>query len=179
MFKIITTNFWFIQSIGIVALLFVILAWNARTRNGILLRQGLSSLFFVAHFYLLGAYTGALMSLIVVGRNFVFENKLTWARNTIWLYLFMFFSVLALLFSWQGFISVFPVLGVIIGTYAVWKNNPKDMRSYMLLTAVIWIPYTIVVHSYSGLISQVVMAVAILIGKARLDRHMGGNFEKN
>ncbi|TSD06254.1 MAG: Inner membrane protein [Parcubacteria group bacterium Greene0714_7] len=165
-------NFWFIQFLGAIALVFVVLAWNAKTRRNILFLQSINLIFFIFHYALLSAYAGAAMCLVVLGRNSVFiqANQKKWAKHPVWFYLFSLMSVAVLVVFWKGLITILPVVGVIIGTYAISRDHPKDIRFYMLIACVIWIPYTIVVQSYSGLLSQIVGAVAILMGMYRHDR---------
>ncbi len=166
------TNFWFIQFIGIIALVFITLAWNAKTRKKILDLQGIGGGIFVIHFLLLNAYTGALINVVMVLRNLVFaqRDRKRWANSKWWLYVFIFLSVLVLIFFWQGWPSILPVIGLIVGTYGLFRENPKEMRFFILLTALVWIPYTIIVHSYSGLLNHVVSNLGLLVGMYRLDR---------
>lgn len=165
-------NFWFIQIIGAIALVFIALAWNAKTRKNILLIQSVSMMFFVAHYTLLSAYAGAAMCAVVLGRNFVLlqEDEKNWASHWTWFYFFIFISMGVLAFFWNGWISALPVMGAIVGIYGMWKENPADIRLYMLVASSIWIPYTIAVHSYSGLLSQIVGIAGILVGMYRHDR---------
>ena len=165
-------NFWFIQIIGAIALVFIVLAWNAKTRRGILMLQSVSLIFFIAHYTLLSAYAGAAMSVVVLGRNLVLlqESEENWASHWTWFYFFIFISIVVLAFFWNGWMSALPVLGAIVGIYGMWKKNPADIRLYMLIASSIWIPYTIAVHSYSGLLSQIIGIAGILVGMYRHDR---------
>lgn len=155
-----------VQSIGVIALIVNVFAFASRTRNHILTRQGISALFFTIHFFLLGAYTGAAMNLIVIIRNWVFEHKRAhaWARHTLWLGVFMLTPVAALLFSWQGPISLFPVVGTCFAVYGLWHNNARAIRIWILAATIIWTPYLIVMHSYPGLLNQFFTAGAVLFG---------------
>lgn len=165
-------NFWFIQFIGLIALVFVFLSWNAKTRKDIFKLQSINLVFFIIHYMLLGAHTGALMCIVVLTRNFVFVRKGTkrWASHVIWFYIFCLLSIAVLLISWRGWISVLPATAVIIGMYGMFKDKPKEMRFYNLLNSLIWVPYTIVVHSYSGLLSQIIGITGVLVGMYRHDR---------
>lgn len=165
-------NFWLVQAIGAVALVFVFLSWNAKERKNIIALQSINLAFFIVHYLLLSAFVGAAMCVIVLGRNIVLLKKDTkrWASHPAWFYVFSLTAVSVLAFSWNGWISVLPVIGVITGMYGMWHDRPSDMRFYMLIASVIWIPYTIAVYSYSGLLSQIVGTMAILIGMYRHDR---------
>ena len=165
-------NFWFIQAIGVVALVFVFLAWNAKERKNIFLLQSANLVLFVVHYWLLSAFAGAAMCLVVLGRNFVFSQKgeKQWASHSVWLYAFMFLSVGVLIIFWSGWITVLPVAAVIVSMYATWKDSPADIRWYMLISCLIWIPYAIIVQSWPGLLSQIVGIAGILVGMYRHDR---------
>lgn len=167
-------NFWFIQTLGGIALFFGVIAWNSNTRTKILRFQSINSALFAIHYILLGALSGALMSVVILLRNFVFsqQKEYAWARHKAWIYFFMILSVITVGFFWQGWPSLLPVCGVIIGTYAVSRKKPKDIRYYVFITLLFWAPYTLLVHSYSGLASQIITGVGILIGMSRLDREV-------
>jgi hypothetical protein len=166
------SSFWFVQGIGAIGLLFSIIAFQMKDRKSILGYQSVSAVFFVFHFLLLSAYVGAGMNIIVAIRNFVAEkkNRAVWAGSLIWPYIFSIASVVVLLFLKQGWVSILPVIGVIGGTIAVWKNKSSEIRLYMLLSGLVWIPYTIIVHSYPGLVTQLIGGIALLAGMYRLDR---------
>jgi hypothetical protein len=112
------------------------------------------------------------MSVVTLGRNFVFVQKdeKKWASHPIWFYFFTLVSIGVLIVFWKGIITVLPVLGVIVGTYAISRDKPAEMRLYMLMACIIWIPYTVVVHSYSGFLGQIVGILGIGMGMYRHDR---------
>ncbi len=165
-------NLWVVNAIGGIALFFVVLAWNAKSRKNILILQLINLVIFTLHYFLLSAYVGAAMCVVTIGRNFVFikKNEKKWASHWAWFYFFSLISASVLIFFWDGWITVLPVVGVVLGTYAITKNKPADIRFYMLITCFIWLPYTIVVHSYSGFLSQTIGIISILIGMYRHDR---------
>ncbi len=165
-------NFWVVQGIGAVALIFVVLGWNSKSRTKILKFQSINFVLFIIHYLLLSAYIGAVTCLITLARNMVFIKKgeREWASHPAWFWIFSALSVAALVIFWKGWITILPVAGIILGTYAVSRTKPKEIRFYMFIACLIWLPYTIVVHSYSGLISQIVGAVGMLMGMYRHDR---------
>ena len=165
-------NFWFVQGIGVLGLIFSILSWNSSTRKKILELQSVNSILFFIHYILLGAFPGAVMNLVSLARNQVFVRKdnQKWASYKAWFYVFILLSLLGLTLSWQGTISILPAVGVIIGTYGVYQENPARIRFLILIACFVWIPYTIVVKSYPGLVSQLVAISGILLGMYRHDR---------
>ncbi len=107
---------------------------------------------------------------MVIARNLIFnqKHKKKWAKHPALLVLFMIALGLGGVFSWQGWVSLFSVAGTMVGTYGMWKSDPWKMRLYIFIACMIWIPYTLVVHSYTGLISQLVAMGAILVARIRL-----------
>lgn len=166
------TNFWVIQAIGIIGLVFIVFAWNSRTRLKIIKHQSIGVSIFIIHYFLLGAYSGAMMSSVTLVRNLVFfqKGKRKWANSPIWIFVFILICVVSISFVWNRWISILPMIGVILGIFSISSENPARMRLLMLFASLVWIPYSIVVHSYSGLLNQIVGATAILVGMYRHDR---------
>jgi hypothetical protein len=167
-----THNFWFIQAIGAIALVFIILGWSSKERKHILGLQIINFIFFIIHYILLGAYMGAANCGMSLLRNVVFlrKNDRAWAAHPAWFWIFSALSLTTLALFWRGWITILPAAGTILGTWAITKDRPADIRFYMLIACILWIPYTIVVHSYSGLVSQIVGVVGITLGMYRHDR---------
>lgn len=166
-------NFWFIQVIGAIALIFIVLAWNAKNRKNIFILQSVNLAFFIVHYLLLSAYAGAAMCTVVLARNFVFMHKTEkkWASHIAWLYGFIIVAIGVLIIFWNGWVTILPVLGVVISMYAMWKDKPAQMRFFMLMSCIVWIPYTLIVQSWPGLFSQIIGVIGILVGMYRLDRN--------
>lgn len=164
-------NVWVVQGTGALALAFIVLAWNARLRKNIFILQSINLILFIIHYVLLSAYAGAAMCAVVLGRNLVFMQKgeKGWASHSAWFYFFTIFAISLLIIFWNGWVTLLPVGAVIVSMYAMWNDEPARMRFYMLLSCLIWIPYTIIVQSYPGFLSQIVGIVGILLGMYRLD----------
>ncbi|MEK9177304.1 MAG: YgjV family protein [Patescibacteria group bacterium] len=165
-------TFWLAQAIGVAGLAAIVYSYLGTTRGQILDRQIASSALFIAHFSLLSAWTGALTHAVVIVRNWVFARRDTeaWAKHLAWVFLFCVLSIGVALFSWQGPISLFPMVSVLIGIYARWQEKASEIRVYGLIGCLLWLPYTIAVNSYAGTVSQLVIAAAILYGMFRHDR---------
>ena len=164
--------FWIAQGIGLIALGFSILAYQAKTREEILGRQMVGSFVYMLHFALLLAWTGVAMNAIVAARNWVFmkNDSEKWAKHIFWMHAFMFASLCALYFTWEGYISLLPGIAMLLGVYARWKGEPSSIRIYSLIGTLMWIPYTVAVSSYSGTLANVVISGAILYGILKHDR---------
>lgn len=164
-----------IQGIGIVALFFILRSYQSKTRSEILGNQLVGSLIFVFHFACLFAWVGALTNVLVVLRNFVFDQKgkHAWASHFLWVPVFcVALAAIPILFP-EGWVGLLPVISTIIGTYGRWRDNAAEIRVYALIGVVLWIPYTVLVGSISGTLTQVLVGAAILYGMWKHDG-MGG-----
>lgn len=165
--------FWFAQLIGLVALIYQLASFYGTTRKRLLVRQIIASIFFVLHFLLLEAYIGAAANLIIIFRNFVFEEKdekRKWASNSLWLLFFILILISISFYSWKGLISLLPILSTIMGTYARWSGHPDKIRAFSLLSTALWIPYNLFVGSIIGVITQVIIAGFIIYSIFKLDK---------
>lgn len=73
-------------------------------------------------------------------------------------------------FTWEGFVSLLPLFAVIVGIYARWQEKPSQIRFLGLVGTLLWLPYTVIVHSYAGTLTQLVLMVGILYGIMVHDR---------
>lgn len=164
-------SFWGIQAVGFIGLIFVVISFQGRTRNKILKNQAISAVFYMLHFYLLGAFTGAGINTVIAIRNFVFEkkDKKTWASSQWWIYVFILFGGIFSYLSWQGWTSLLPFTGMVVGTFARWQDKPILIRVLSLIGSSLWLVYGILVVSYPGIVTEVIVITSIVIGLFRFD----------
>ena len=160
-----------IQGIGFLALFFVIFSFQKQKRVPLLLIMFVGLLLFVIHFYLLNAYTGAIMNLIEAGIVFVSFKKETsaWAKHNFWIYIFVCLYILAGMLTLKTASDVLPIAAQIFGGIAVWQNNPRSIRFLMLIPRPLWFIYNLFVGSYAGMIAEVFIFTSVLVGIIRFD----------
>jgi hypothetical protein len=167
------------QVIGGVALLMAIISFQNNTKKGILIFQLLAGCLFAVHFLFLGAYTGAALNVVSVIRNIVYyqKQKHTWARHKGWLFLFMAVSIAAGILTWEDIFSLFPILGMVLGSLGFWLDNPTYVRRVTFPVSPLWITYNIVKGSYAGIITEIFVMSSIIVGMIRFDRQKKENAE--
>ena len=159
------------QCIGFVALIVSIAVFQRKKRKAILLTQMTSSCLFAMHYLLLGAPTGVTMNLLGATRNFIFskKDKWIWTNNFFVLYLFISIFIIGGLITWQGYISILPMIGMTAGTISFWMNSPRKIRLISLIPSPFWFTYNFLSHSYPGMIGDMVCITSIVIGIIRFD----------
>lgn len=160
------------QIIGVVALTMAIISFQNNTKKGILIFQLLAGSIFAIHFALLGAYTGAALNAVSVVRNLIFfqKEKHDWAKHKGWLFFFMAVSVATGIWTWDGIFSLFPTLGMVLGSLGFWVDNPAHVRKITFPVSPLWITYNIAKGSYAGIITEIFVMSSIIIGMIRFDK---------
>lgn len=160
-----------IQGIGFIGFFFVFLTFQFNNHKKILYSKASAETFFSLHLFLLGAWAGAVISFLAIFRNIIFsfrESK-KWAQKNVLLYFFLFVFILSGILTWEGPRSILPIIGICIGTFAVWNKNPKILRIIILVATFPWIIYGIIVVSYPIIFANIFAFVCILLGILRYD----------
>lgn len=84
-------TFVFVQGVGLIGLLFVVLSFQWNKRSYILLSHMVAAFAFAIHFWFLGAWTAVAMQIFSVMRSLVFNAKETqkWLDRRVIMYLFI------------------------------------------------------------------------------------------
>jgi hypothetical protein len=77
-------------------------------------------------------------------------------------------QILAMIFTWSGWISLLPVTANIAATIGGYTHNPQKVRlASMLVNSPLWIVYDVIVGSWAGILDEVVTELSILISIIR------------
>ncbi|MEG1991386.1 MAG: YgjV family protein, partial [Christensenella sp.] len=105
----------FAQCVGFCGTICFFIGFQQKKRKKIILMQLFGILFFTAHFFLLGAYTGAMMNFLGLLRAFVYYNdNKKWAQNKAWFYGFMISYLVIGIITWENFFSLFPIIAMLL-----------------------------------------------------------------
>lgn len=164
-------NWVFIQIIGFIGLLFVVISFQKDRRQFTLISQMISALFFTAHFSLLNAYSGAAMNGISAARAYVFNlrDSKQWIDKKLVMYLFIGFFWSAGLLTWQNYFSVLPIISMTLECFALWNKNTRYMRWLFLAARPTWIIYDVLVGSYAGLATEAFIVGSVVTAIIRFD----------
>jgi len=159
----------FIQFVGFIALIFALLVFQAKKRDGMLKLHILASGFFAIHYFLLGAYSGSAINTMNILRNYSFskfkKKKNSWLLPAIFIVLFIIIGIV----SWQGWISLLPILSAVGGTIAFWQSKPKIIRILSFIILPMWFIYDALSGSYPGMIAEFIIFTSDIVGLCRYD----------
>lgn len=161
-----------IQIIGGVGVVCLAASFQKNNRSFTLMSQLVGSVFFLIHFILLGAWTGAAMNVIAALRSYVFNqrDKKKWANHNATIYVIIGLFVLAGVLTWQGPTSILPVVAMSLECTALWSKSTKKMRWIYVCARPGWIAYDFIVGSYAGLIAEAFIVTSLLTAIFRFDR---------
>lgn len=159
------------QIVGVFALLVAIYSFQQKERKGILFFQTISCILFMAHFLLLGAYTGAVFNLIGLARCLVFYHRgqKAWASSPVWLVAFFVVITVAVAATWDNIYSLFPTIAMYFTTVSLWVSKARLVRLLSFPSSPLWLVYNIANRSYAGMLTESFVMVSILIAIIRFD----------
>ena len=142
-------------------------------------RRKILSANFIAHIgqttamMMLGGYTGAAMSAIMLLRDLVFwiiESKKSKGKDinkNLDLFILIMTLVLILIltvFTYNGPLSLLSVIATLITTFALWQKNVKRYKILGLIAGILWLAYNIFIMSIMGIILELSLEIISVIG---------------
>ena len=153
------------QITGIVGTAMCFFMFVARKRRTILLGKFTCDVLWTMHYGLIGAYSGAALNVLAMGRETVFYNKdKKWASSRIWLYLFVGLTIASSLLTWEGWLSLLPMTGSCCAVISFWCTKPLHIRLLAIPAQLLWLIYGILHMSLPSITSNIIALTAIGIG---------------
>jgi len=157
------------QLVGVAAVIFALSIFQFNKRSAMLWLGLTAGALFSIHFFLLGAFTGAALNLIGVGRSYTFV-KVTPNRKNVWvLVLFIAIAGVATILTWRGFVSMLAFTGNTASAIAFWQKKPKYIRRWAFVPPPFWFSYNALSGSYPGMFIEFFNLASLIIGTYRFD----------
>jgi len=142
--------FIFIQLIGILAWLMLILSYHRKDTNRILVFQIIGTLLYCLHYYLLGAYSG----LFICACEVIFDYGYYKTDKDKYIYMASIpIRIFGGLISFRAFIDILPICASLIDGYSLTKKK-KIVVIGAIISYTLWVIYDICVMSYSGALTD-------------------------
>ncbi len=153
-------NIYFIiaQILGIEALLLLVISYRKKETNEILIVQAISSLCYVVHYFLLGAFSGLFTCFIDFIRDMLYFKT---DKDKLLFFISIPFYILVGIFSYNRIIDILPIIACIIDGYILTKNR-KTIIIGSIICWTLWLTYDFVYMSYSGVLTSLIIIVSNL-----------------
>lgn len=161
------------QVLASFAILFWVISILLKNKKNILLMQVIANGIYGIEYLLLGAFSAASMNFLSFLRLLVYYfYALLNIKMPKWI-LFVFIALVLLfgIITYDGLISLLPIIITVLYTYAFWQNNLNVARIIYIVAAIIWIYYNYEVGAYVGIIGNALEITTELIS---LIKYRGG-----
>lgn len=161
------------QVLASLAILFWVISILLKNKKNILLMQVIANGIYGIEYLLLGAFSAASMNFLSFLRLLVYYfYALLNIKMPKWI-LFVFIALVLLfgIITYDGLISLLPIIITVLYTYAFWQNNLNVARIIYIVAAIIWIYYNYEVGAYVGIIGNI---LEIITGLISLIKYRGG-----
>lgn len=137
--------FWFVQGIGILAWLVLLVSYYRDDTDKILVFQTIATVLYCIHYYLLGAYSGLFICVFEVIRDYLYY------RTDLDDYIFISSIPVYVangFITFTGWYDLLPALASFIDGYGLTKKR-EGVVLWAVVTYTAWVIYDIFVMSYS------------------------------
>lgn len=163
------TSFVIAQLLGIIGLAFLVFSWQKNNKKSLLSYQILSGSFFALQYAFLNAYAGIIVHAFSVIRNIIFARYPKRPPFYMLLIILLIVTLLSFL-TYQGWISLLPLIASILYSSALWYGNLKGIRITNIISDILGIVYNVYVYAFVGIFISVVDLLSSLIAVYRFDR---------
>ncbi len=162
------------EAFGFAALIEGIFIFISLDKRRILKMKFVSDFLWVINMLCLGAYTGAMLNAVGMIREAIFlqRDRKKFASHIIWLPIFMLLTLLSPtieLLSTGSLdpMAIFPTVGSMTMVVGLYQKNTNHIRFYSFAAMSLWLVYAISIGNISGMISNSIVLVSIIIGIVR------------
>ena len=159
------------QIIGATALIISSLAPQQNKKNKVLVYKLFSNALYALQYLILGAFSAVVTNIIGVIREYIFYRYAKANKDVpiSILYIYILIVLVSGIFTFNGFISILPILLSILTTYSVWQNNLKKYRGITVIIIILWMIYNFAVNAFTNAIGNVISLISAIIAIIRLD----------
>ena len=156
------------QIMGFMAVVLGFVSFQMHTQKQLLVVQTATTIAFCIHYYLIGANSGLILNLLGIARNLAYYHKERpiFSGKKCPIFFAVTMGIVGLL-SWQGYYSIFILLGLVINTLCLSFTDPQKIRTSILVTSPMVLIYDAFVMSVGGVIYESVVIVSSVIGIIR------------
>ena len=161
----------FAQIFGLLGAISMLLSSWQKTRNKVLTFLILDSIFYLIEYIILGALSGAFINVISIIRAIIFKykDKYKILQSNVILLLVLLLYILIGIFTYDGLISIFPVIASILYAIVLWQDNVKKIRLGSAIMILSFLIYNIAVGAYLSILVEAVLLISSVAAIIKLD----------
>ena len=153
------------QIMGWVAALLTFISYQCKEHKKLLVVQTLSSLSICISYLLLNAYSGMLLNVVCIVRNFIIYKKdIKIFSYSFWPYALAGIMGIMGIISWQGIMSLLIVVALVANTLFLYFPNVQNLRKSILVTSTMVLIYNAFYSVWGGVANEFIAISSAAIG---------------
>lgn len=153
------------QIFGWLAALLTFSSYQLKEHKSLIVVQTLSCLSICISYLFLGAYSGMLLNIVCIVRNFIIYKKdLRIFSYRFWPYLLALVMAGAGALSWQGYMSLLIIVALTVNTLFLYFPNVQDLRKSVVVTSTLIMLYDVYFAVWGGVANELIAVTSSLIG---------------
>ena len=159
-------------AIGLLAVAFFVLSYLQKRRGVILATNLTSRVLYVVQYLLLGAFEGAVLDVLGAASGAVAnadERELVKKNKRVIFIGINAIIIIAGALLYKNIFSLFPLVGILFQTDALWLKKEKYIRIVSMLGCPFWFTYNFVSGAYGSCIGDVLSFAALGVSLLRYD----------
>ena len=154
--------------IGFVAIGLFFLSYQFSEKKKLLAMQTAATALLCLQYILIGAYSGFGLNIICIIRNVLFYYRDRKPFSAKWIPILPTVAMIAAsMFLWDGYHSLFIIIGLAINTLCMGYLNAQNLRKSVLITSSCILAYNFFAGSYSGMLNESISLISACIGIVR------------
>ena len=154
--------FVFAQILALIAIITWVISILLKKKKDILLMQVIANGIYGLEYLLLNALSAAGMNFLSFVRLLIYyfytKNKIKMPK-----WLLLVFLILVIIFgfiTYDGYLSIIPVIITLLYAYAFWQDNLFIARIIYIVAAIAWIYYNYHVRAYVGVVGNILEIIS-------------------
>ncbi len=156
------------HALGFISVGLFFYSYQRTKKSKIMIIQTVATALSCIQYLLIGAFSGFALNVVCIIRNFVFFYRDRKHKTDLTTpVLFALCMAVVSFFSWEGAHSLLITLGLVINTVCMGVFDAKKFRKTILISSSLILIYNIFASSYSGILSESISLVSVVIGIVR------------
>lgn len=162
------------QIIGLIAFVVSLIAYHKKDKKNILNNMVISNILNLIHYLLLGAFSGCITKLLAIFRDYfiILKEKNKKLSNSVYLIVFILLYIIATIFTYNGILSILPLVAAIIYIIFIWNGNEVIIKKIAFFCYFLWLIYNIFVLSIAGIVSNIISIISTLIAIINIEKEV-------
>lgn len=156
------------QVISLIAVAISFLSYQMKTSKGILITLSIATAVSCTAYAFLGGWTGLGLNVLCIVRNICYyhKDKRILSSKLVPVVITVVMGIFSI-FLWEGYHSVFFIIGILLNTLAMGYFGPQNLRKSILLTSSLILVYNLFIPSIGGVFNESISIISSIVGLIR------------